>query len=257
MNAIQKERNRKLREEVKNDLKVFKLQAEIRRNNEQKLGEELGIQRALSDFHKPVTEKLQQHEDARVNNLQVLKDAIDSIPVAIDNSALAIEQPSDIYDFDNELDVDYLEKNNFPRPSRLYNESKEALQEIMNKVRMLYAKMARQKGNIMSQLARMATRDEEREETLLTKADYLREHMGTLDDYRERLRDLQRKEIYRGKGIEDKMEILARLTDKICSGSKGKKLHNQVVDMLDVLLREGAITSDYVKQYYENFSLNK
>lgn len=257
MNALQQERNRKLKEEVKNDLKVFKQQAEIRKYNEEKLREQLGIQRALTDFHKPVTEKMEQHEEARMSNMQALKEVIDSIPLAIDNSTLAIEQPLDIYDFDKELDIDYLEKNNFPRPSKLYNESQETLQEIMVKVKLLYAKMARQKGNIMSQLSRMATRDYAREEQLLEKADYLREHMGTLDDYRERLRDLQRKEIYRGKGLEDKMDILAQLTDKICRGSKGKKLHNQVVDVLDVLLREGAVTVDFVKQYYKNFSSNK
>ncbi|GFS49846.1 uncharacterized protein TNCV_4344851 [Trichonephila clavipes] len=80
--------------------------------------------------------------------------------------------------------------------------------------------MARQKGNVMSQLARMTRKDEERENALLTKADYLREHMLTLENYRDRLRDLQRKEIYIGKGVEDKLEILARFTDMLCNGSR-------------------------------------
>ncbi|GFV34670.1 uncharacterized protein TNCV_1449741 [Trichonephila clavipes] len=62
MNAIQKERSKKLRDEVENDLKVFKLQAEIRRNNEHHLEQELSFQKSLSDFHKPVTEQLQQQE---------------------------------------------------------------------------------------------------------------------------------------------------------------------------------------------------
>ncbi|GFU29722.1 uncharacterized protein TNCV_4745491 [Trichonephila clavipes] len=80
--------------------------------------------------------------------------------------------------------------------------------------------MARQKGNVMSQLARMTRKDEEREDALLSKADYLREHMRTLEDYRDRLRDLQRKEIYIGKGVEDKLEILSRFTDMLCNGSR-------------------------------------
>ncbi|GBO36547.1 hypothetical protein AVEN_166992-1 [Araneus ventricosus] len=84
MNAIQKERNKKLREEVKNDLKVFKLQAEIRRNNEQQLEQELGIQKSLSDFHKPVTEKLQQQDIARKEHFKAIKDAVENIPLAID-----------------------------------------------------------------------------------------------------------------------------------------------------------------------------
>lgn len=254
MNAIQKVRNKKLKEEVKNELKVFKLQAEIRRNNEQQLEQELGIQKSLSDFHKPVTEKLQQQDNARKEHFKLLKDAVDNIPLAIEQPP---EPPLDVYNFDNELDVEYLEKNNFPRPSKLYNKSKEALQEIIYEVNKIHLKMARQKGNIMSQMARMTEKDEEREDDLLSKADYINEHMITLADYRERLRDLQRKEKYVGKGVEDKLEILARLTDKICDGVKSKKIRNQVVDLLDALLIEGTMTNEQVKQYYKNFSLNK
>ena len=246
MNAIQKERDKKIRKEIENTLKVYKLQAEIRRNNEQRLREQLGLQKSLSDFHKPVTEKLEQQEITRKENFQSIKDAVDHIP-------LAIEPSSEVYDFDKDLDVEYLEKNNFPRPSKLYHETKETLQEIMGKVNITYLKMARQKGNVISQINRMTQKDEERENRLLSQADYLRDHMTTLGDYRDRLRDLQRKEIYIGKGVEDKMEILARFTDKICKGSKSKKLHNQVVDLLDALLRDGAMTNEQVKQYYKNF----
>lgn len=255
MNTIQKERNRKLREEVKDELKVFKLQGEIRRNNEQQLEQKLGIQKSLSDFYKPVTEKLQEQEVTRKEHLKIIKNAVDKISP---QPPLQIEQPpSDIYDFDKELDVDFLEKNNFPRPSKLYNESKEVIKEIADKAIATYSFMGRRKGNIMSQLARMAKKDEEREDRLLSQADYLNEHMGTLNDYRERLRDLQRKEIYLGKGVEDKLEILGRFTHKLCDGSKSKKLHAQVVDLLDTLLREGTMTNEQVKQYYKKFLLNK
>lgn len=251
MNAIQTERNKRLRDEVLNDLKVFKLQAEIRSSNERQLEEKLGIQKSLSDFHKPVTEKLDQQEVTRKEHLKAIKDAVDKMPLAIEQPR---PPPLDIYDFDKELDVEYLEKSNFPRPSKLYNEPKEALQEIVDKVTETRTRIARQKGNIMSQVTRMVPRNEEREDQLLSQADYLNEHMITLDDYRGRLRDLQRKEMYRGKGVEDKLEILARLTDRICNGAKSKKLRNQVVDLLDALLREGAMTNDEVKQYYKNFS---
>ncbi|GFY45595.1 uncharacterized protein TNIN_106301 [Trichonephila inaurata madagascariensis] len=108
----------------------------------------------------------------------------------------------------------------------------------------------------MSQIARMIRKDEDREDALLAKADYLRDHMLTLEDYRERLRDLQRKEIYTGKGVEDKLEILARFTDMLCNGSKSKKLSSQVTDLLDVLLREKTMANDQVKQYYKNFLIN-
>ncbi|GBN36506.1 hypothetical protein AVEN_10569-1 [Araneus ventricosus] len=117
--------------------------------------------------------------------------------------------------------------------------------------------MARQKGNIMSQIARMTKKDEEREDDLLSKADYLRDHMITLEDYRERLRDLQRKEIYIGKGVEDKLELLARFTDMLCNGSKSKKLRTHVADLLDALLIEGTMTNEQVKQYYKTFLINK
>ncbi|GFX52529.1 uncharacterized protein TNCV_4325451 [Trichonephila clavipes] len=98
----------------------------------------------------------------------------------------------------------------------------------------------------MSQLARMTRKDEEREDALLSKADYLREHMRTLEDYRDRLRDLQRKEIYIGKGVEDKLEILSRFTDMLCNGSRSKKLRTQVADLLDALMKEGTMTKDQI-----------
>ncbi|GFW00191.1 uncharacterized protein TNCV_2914731 [Trichonephila clavipes] len=85
MNAIQKERSKKLRDEVKNDLKVFKLQAEVRRNNEHHLEQELGFQKSLSDFHKPVTEQLQQQELSRKEHFKTMTDAIANIPLAIEN----------------------------------------------------------------------------------------------------------------------------------------------------------------------------
>ncbi|GFY22239.1 uncharacterized protein TNCV_3298821 [Trichonephila clavipes] len=223
MNAIQNERSKKLRDEVKNDLKVFKLQAEIRRNNEHHLEQELGFQKSLSDFHKHVTEQLQQQELSRKEHFKTMTDDIDNIPLAIENIPPAIEHPpAEIYNFDNELDEEFLEKNNFPRPSKLYYEPKDTLREVIARVNNTYIKMARQKGNVMSQLARMTRKHEEREDALLSKADYLREHMLTLEDYQDRLRDLQRKEIYIGKGVEDKLEILARFTDMLCNGSRNQ-----------------------------------
>ncbi|GBN44204.1 hypothetical protein AVEN_148426-1 [Araneus ventricosus] len=244
MNAIQKERNKKLKE-VKNDLKAFKLQAEIRRNNEQQLEQELGSQTSLSDFHKPVTERLQQElsrkgsqtslsdfhkpvterlqqELSRKVHFKAIKDTVGNIPLAIDQPPPLQPPPLVVYNFDKELDVEYLEKNNFPRPSKLYNESQETLKEIVDRLNKIYIKMARQKGNIMSQFARMTKKDEEREDDLLDKADYLRDHIMALVDYRERLRDLQRKEIYVGKGVEDKLELLARFTDMLSMEVKVK-----------------------------------
>lgn len=255
MNDIQKERNKKLREEAKNDLKVFKLEAEIRRNNEQQLEQQLGYQKSLTDFHKPVTEKLEEQETARKKHYKAIKDYVDS---STTTELQAIEaKPSDMYYFDQELDVEFLEKNQFPRPSKLYNVSKEVLQEVVERVNQTYQKMGRQKGNVMSQIARMTKRDEEREDNLITQADYLNEKMLTLDDYRGRLKDLLRKDKYLGKGIGDKLDILAQFTDKLCNGSKSKKLLAQVADLLDALLTEGTMTSEQVKQYYKNFILNK
>ncbi|KAF8769811.1 hypothetical protein HNY73_017420 [Argiope bruennichi] len=227
MNALQKERNKKLREEVKNDLKVFKLQAEIRRNNEQKLEQELGFEKSLSDFHKPVTEKLQEQELSRKEHFKAITDAVASIPLSTP-PAIEPSNTIELFNFDRELDVDYLEKNNFPRPSKLYYETTESLREIVD-------------------------RDEEREDRLLAKVDYLTDHMNTLLDYRDRLRDLQRKEKYTGKGIEDKLEILSRFTDMLLDGSKSKKLRSQVADLLDVLLREGTMTKEQIAKLKSAF----
>ncbi|GFV58021.1 uncharacterized protein TNCV_2573171 [Trichonephila clavipes] len=63
--------------------------------------------------------------------------------------------------------------------------------------------------------------------------------MRTLEDYRDRLRDLQRKEIYIGKGVEDKLEILSRFTDIYAMEAEVK-----VADLLDALMKEGTMTKD-------------
>jgi len=36
-------------------------------------------------------------------------------------------------------------------------------------------------------------------------------------------------------------------------GNKTKKLHNQITEILDLLLKEGSITTEEVKQYYSKF----
>ncbi|GFW62176.1 uncharacterized protein TNCV_1686071 [Trichonephila clavipes] len=96
-----------------------KSEAEIRRNNEHQLEQELGLWKSLSDFHKPVTEQFQQQELSRKEHFETITDAIANIPLAIENIPPAIEHPpAEIYNFDNELDVEFLEKNNFPRPSK-------------------------------------------------------------------------------------------------------------------------------------------
>ena len=59
----------------------------------------------------------------------------------------------------------------------------------------------------MSQFARMTAKDEERDENLLAKANYLRDHMIALQDYQQRLRDFQEKGIFLRKGVEDELGV--------------------------------------------------
>lgn len=47
-----------------------------------------------------------------------------------------------------------------------------------------------------------------------------------------------------------KVDLLYKLTDRLYQGTNSQKTHNQIVELLDLLLKEGVVTKDYVKQYH-------
>ena len=72
----EKELDRKLRNRIKDLLKVAKTKKEIRNNNEDKLEKELGFQTSMKKFHKPVTEKM---EKSNKNVVKSIQNAIENI----------------------------------------------------------------------------------------------------------------------------------------------------------------------------------
>jgi len=56
-----------------------------------------------------------------------------------------------------------------------------------------------------------------------------------------------------GQGLENKLDMLSKLTDKICKGSKCKKVKDQIIVLLDILFKEGVMNSQDVEQYYKQF----
>lgn len=50
-----------------------------------------------------------------------------------------------------------------------------------------------------------------------------------------------------GDGV-DKVDLLYKLTDRLSQGTISQKLHNQFFEVLNLLLKEGDVTIEYVKQ---------
>nr|XP_042913538.1 uncharacterized protein LOC122273565 [Parasteatoda tepidariorum] len=103
MESIDKERNKKLVEQMKNDIKLVKLQAEIRKNNEMKLEVDIGIQKSLAEFHEPVLHQMEKLETSRQQHLMGIKDAVDDLSLTMNDFNKTLPQ------IENQSEEDYTE----------------------------------------------------------------------------------------------------------------------------------------------------
>ncbi|GBN50936.1 hypothetical protein AVEN_114502-1 [Araneus ventricosus] len=146
------------------------------------------------------------------------------------------------YHLNKHLDTNFIKNEGFDLPTELINKTKDELNEIINSAKERRKHYILRKAN--------ATKHDKKDE--IKDADY---KMKTMNEYIEVLTVIKQSEKYIGEGLDDKIKVLDKLTDKICQSKKSipLRIYNQVVILLDRLLKEGITTNDQVKQYYQNF----
>lgn len=265
MIEIEKERERKRQEYISNKIKAIKLQKENRLRNEQQLEQKLGIHEALTKFHEPVTEKLTQQEEGRKQDLKAITNAIEDMSFFIPDleSSRIIEPIEDVKELyqegkreylpDLDLDIGYLKSEKLYKPSRLLRDlNEDNIAEMINKATNLRTNFGREIGRIKGQITRAKNLTKEELEQLENKIKENEYKISVLKIYIDRVQKMKGiSKIVVGKG--DPLAILDKITDKIAEGSKCKKVYNLAVSLLDVLLKDGVITKDFVTKYYRNY----
>lgn len=258
LNELEKDREREKRKRIQDSLKVVKLKKQIRGNNEKQLENKLGVQESLEIFHKPVTEELEKYEKSNKEVVKGIQNALDNISFpplespALDYSSDArnlMDRAEGILRFSSDkfLDHSVIQNEGLNLPSELFNKSEDELNEIIKKAKEKRDTYKRLKGTHSKnyKLSRNENDNEKMEE-----ANY---KMKTMAEYIKVLEIMKKSIPYMGEGI-DKLELLIKLTDKICkSGKVSKQLHAEIVLLLDMLLQNGTMTEKDVKQYYDQF----
>ena len=259
MDELVKERKKKQREELQNKINLVRIQAENRKKLENELDKQLGIEKSLSQFHKPVIEKMEKQEKDRKQYLEAINEKLDDISFRpIDESSMieAIEaKKPEIYYPEKDLDVSYLKELNLPIPSDIL-ENIETFEEMYEKAYNLKKELGSKKGNLSSVISRAKKLTKDEIEEKKKELEIINKNLSTLETYLNRLRIIKESKTMKiGSGINDILTVLDKLTDKICHGSKSKKIYNKIVVLLDMLMENGILTNDQVKQYYNKFLL--
>ena len=80
MGILERERERKQKKKHISDLlKLIKVKNEIKKINENKLKQELGIESSLKKFHKPVTEESEKYEKTSKEVVKSIQNALENI----------------------------------------------------------------------------------------------------------------------------------------------------------------------------------
>lgn len=265
INDLEKDRNKKQKEELKNAIKLVKLQADIRKNNEEQRDRKLGIDKSLTEFHKPVTKKLEEQDKSRKENIKAINDKLDElnislqpiaessriIPEAIEDVKELYKEPSLTYNVDQYLDTDYLISEKLYKPSKLLD-NKEKLDEMYAKAKELKEKLSKKKGNLQSTIIRAVNLSEEELSQKKDELDAVKYKEVELQKYLGRLTTIRGSEVMKvGKGL----DLLSELIDKRCQGSKSKKLKNEVKLLIDKLIKAKKITNGDKERLYNQFLL--
>lgn len=234
---------------IKDLVRLAKLNKQLREKNYQQEWEKAGYQTTLAEFHKPITDKLKSNEEQLKTNYKAITDALEDIS-AYNYSSFEASTPRALMDVDPirkrytidpdvDLDKEFLEKYDLPLPSELFNKPDE-IEEIIKMTR----KMSKRLGNLKGQITRGAEVGHTKQE--------LNRDLELIRIYKEKIRGLNVTKLFKitGDGLISELEVL---TNKLISGSKNKKLYNKIVNILDVLLKDGDLTSAEVKEYYDKF----
>lgn len=251
MNNLEKERKHKLIKQIKDAIKLVKIEKEIRKNSEDQLKDKIGIQKTLEEFHKPVTQEIEKYE-------KVNKEVVKSIQNVVENISFpSIEEPieavkelvSVTYDIDQNLNLKYLKEEKLYRPSVFLNDQ-EKLEEMYAKAKHLKEGLSKKRGNLKSTISRAKNFSEEELNQKKNEIEEIKNKENMLQTYMNRLNLIRcSKDIKVGRGL----DVLSNLTEKICNGSKSKKLYNQVDLLLDMLLKNKEMTYNDVQRYRKQF----
>lgn len=265
MNQLEKERIEKIKGQILAQKRLGELQKDLRRKNEQQLQDKLGVRETLTEFHKPVTEQLAQQEVSRNEQMKAVhkavQDAMQEISIPSLESTRIPELEYGIKDLERtiynlnlnkDLDESFIRKEGFELPSELVSKSEGELNEIIKRANDRNKEFGTRKGPIKKEWMNVTEDNGDRKEYLRKELAKYDHKIQMMRNYTKALKTLRGGHYYTGEGI-DGMELLSRLTDKRCSGSKSKKLYNKIVNLLDTLLKKGELTNDFVKSYYAKF----
>ncbi|GFT56867.1 uncharacterized protein TNCV_2522581 [Trichonephila clavipes] len=226
-------------------IKLAKLNKDVKLKNTEQEWQKAGIEYTLQKFHKPVTERIEKTELTRKKELKAISDQLNDLSLLEDRTStpLALEQiESKRYTIDPDIDLDmeFLSKNNLPLPSELFNKSDE-----IEKILHIISEKSRKLGNLKSQITRGAKVEK--------SPDIINYELKMLRLYKAKIKALNVSKIYKitGTGLISNLEIL---TNKLLK-KKSKKVYNEIVSILDILLKDGDLTNDEVTAYYEKFLL--
>lgn len=249
LNDLEKQRERKLRMKIKHSIEKMKLVKQIRKNNEDQLKEKLGIQKTLEEFHKPVTQEIEKYEKSNKDVVKSIQDAVENISLDTSYSFDALrlmDKAEGITKFysDRNLDIPFIKSENLELPSELVNKSATQLDEIITKAKEKRDQYKRMKG---THTKNYNISKDENDNRKLMETDY---KMNMIKEYIKVLNVMKEASPYIGEGLDS----LDKLTDKICKSDKiPKKLYNQVVLLLDILLKNGTMTDSDVQRYHRQF----
>lgn len=256
----EKQSRAKKQREIQDDLKAARFRKEIKRRNLQRLKEELGAQETLTKFHEPVIEEMRKQEETRHGELRKIQEAIQDIsllpplestryPEVEGVRGMFQEGPVLTINLNKDLDERFIRSLGFQMPSELVNKTDEELDEIINTASDRNKRFGAEKGP-KSKAFRKA--DEREKIRLQSQIDAYDVKMKQVKQYIRALKALKEGNNFIGDGM-NPLTHLNDLTKKLCSGKPSKKLHNQIVKVLDYCLKNGDMTSEHVKAYYNKY----
>src|SRR5215813_7459981 len=253
MSRMQKNRIAKIKEEIQNDLKLARIEAEVRRKNERRRKDELGMSESLNTFHKPIIETLEAQDESRKDNLKHIQEAIGNISMPSFESTRIPEleyNAVQTINLNKDLDESFLREKGLQLPTELLNKSDKELDNIMTKISKHNKRIGSRKGPMVKEMTNERTSEERRSqlEGQVVGLDY---EIMMMKKYRRALKILREGNYYMGEGLG--LDVLEKLTDKICHGNTSNKVVNKIVVLLDLLLKRGQMTEEQVKTYYGKF----
>ena len=265
-------------QKIKELLQLAKIKKQRRDESERQVFSKAKYKETLEEFHEPVTENFKTDLEKFRANLRKLDDRFikqredfisrsdfesfqDMPPHSPDNSMLQLPAPQSestptkkykytADNLDEGLHITFLRERKLKLPSEIAVQP-EALNQMLQKSVGISQQLGGMKSKEIRKLKKETDPDtiRDRDEKILV----YNKSLDTLRNYREKLKVLKMgAEAFniRGEGL---LSELDRLTGTLIRGKPSKKLHNQIVDILNILRQKNIVTSENVQEYYKYF----